>query len=130
MTENRIQPEQFEDRIIFISMSNDIHWTKDGNQERVFRILPMLLRTPEDFLQDISHSSDQELENTCMERTLTSKTVCDHSAETMMFHSRTRGHPALQMTNTLGRGSFNSKGEGNYRFTATVIRRQQSCCFA
>ena len=91
MTENRIQPEQFEDRIIFISMSNDIHWTKDGNEERVLRILPMLLRTPEDFLQDICHSSDQELKNNCMERTLTSKTVCDHSAEIMMFHIRTKG---------------------------------------
>ena len=28
MTENRIQPEQFEDRIIFMSMYNDIDWEK------------------------------------------------------------------------------------------------------
>ena len=32
MSENRVQPEQFRDRIINVSMSNDTDWTKDGNE--------------------------------------------------------------------------------------------------
>ena len=31
MADNRIQLEQFKDRIIFMSMHNDIDLTKDGN---------------------------------------------------------------------------------------------------
>ena len=31
-----IEYEDFEDRIIFMSMFNDIDWTKRGNSERVF----------------------------------------------------------------------------------------------
>ena len=40
MTENGIQPEQFEDRIIFVQpMSNDIDWTKKSETKKfVFRV--------------------------------------------------------------------------------------------
>ena len=31
MAENRIRPEEYKDRIIFMSMYNDMDWTKDGN---------------------------------------------------------------------------------------------------
>ena len=33
LAENRIQPEQFEDRIISASIYNDNDWTKDGNKQ-------------------------------------------------------------------------------------------------
>ena len=46
MHEDRIQPEQFEDRIIFISMYNGIDWEKQETKKLVFRILQMLRRTP------------------------------------------------------------------------------------
>ena len=33
LADNRIQPEQFEDRIISVSIYNDNDWTKDGNKQ-------------------------------------------------------------------------------------------------
>ena len=36
MTESKCEPEQFKGRIIFMSMYNDIGWTKRGNKEHCF----------------------------------------------------------------------------------------------
>ena len=33
LQERNIEPEKFEDRIIFMSMFNDIEWTQRGNEE-------------------------------------------------------------------------------------------------
>ena len=75
MEESTILHEKFEDRIIFMSMYNDIDWRKAETKKSVCRILQVLLRTPEDFLKDIGHSSDQELKNIGTERTPTDQIV-------------------------------------------------------
>ena len=37
LRDRNIEPEKFEDRIIFMSMFNDIEWTKRGNSEMHFK---------------------------------------------------------------------------------------------
>ena len=56
MEVNRIQSEQFEDRIIFMSMYNGIDWEKPDTKKLVFWILWRLRRTQKDSLKDISWS--------------------------------------------------------------------------
>ena len=58
MTENRIKLEEFEDRIIFMSMYNDIDWTTEGNFKKCI------------------YSSDQERKKNGMEHTPASPKVC------------------------------------------------------
>ena len=90
MTENRTQPEQFEDRIICMSMYNDKrfpkgHWSLlgPGNEEQWYG-------------------------------THTHKPNCswNGSAEMMMLHLRVSGHPIFRATSALDRGFLKSKGGG------------------
>ena len=77
MEENRSQPEQFEDRIILMSMFHDIDWgTSREAKKLVFRILQKFRRAHKDFLKGIGHFSDQELKKRGAERTPTKQTVC------------------------------------------------------
>ena len=61
MEYNTILHEKFDDGMIFMSMYNDVDWRKTEKQRNLCRVLQVLLRTPEDFLKDIGHYSDQEL---------------------------------------------------------------------
>ena len=57
--------KKFEDRIIFMSMFNDIDWIEKRNSEKGSRI------TQEGSSLDIGHSSVQEKKKNCMEHTMT-----------------------------------------------------------
>ena len=63
----------------------------------------MLLRTPEDFVKDMGHSSDQELKKNGTERTPTNQTVRgSHVADLMMMiNLRESGHPLFRGTSAL-----------------------------
>ena len=76
MEENRIQPEQFEDRILFMPMYNDIDRGKQDTKKLVNRVLQKLRRSQKDALKDTCHSSDQEQKKSGTERTPTSQRVC------------------------------------------------------
>ena len=66
MAENRIKPERFEDRIIFLSMYNDIDWTKEEEHfKSVFH----------------AHRFPKERKNSGVERTPTSPKVCGNALQ-------------------------------------------------
>ena len=53
MTVRKTRPEEFEDRIIFMSMFNDIDWTTNGYKDCFFRILKWQEITQGNFRWDI-----------------------------------------------------------------------------
>ena len=86
MEENRIQLEQFEDRIIFMSMYNDIDWGKHEKRNLYFEVFGScgVRKKP----KDIGHSSEK-----CgTERTLTSQmvrgTMFSRGAETVASNDK------------------------------------------
>ena len=55
------EPEQFQGRITFMSMFNDIIWRSEDSEERNVLLIPHLcLCSQKDFQQDVGHSSDLE----------------------------------------------------------------------
>ena len=55
MTESKCEPENFTGKIIFMSMYNDIDWTKRGNKENCIANAHRELRMLEDSREDIGH---------------------------------------------------------------------------
>ena len=76
MTENRIKPEQLEDRIIFMSMYNDIGGTKEGNFKKCISNSSDVEAYAHRSRRDIGYSSVQERKKNGMERTPASPKVC------------------------------------------------------
>ena len=67
LQERNIEPEQFGDRITFISMSSDTEWTKRGNEKIVFQIQRTSRCTRRDSSRkDMGHSSIQETKRSGM----------------------------------------------------------------
>ena len=114
MEVNRIQPEQFEDRIIFMSMCNDIDWREQDTMKFECRILQVLQRTPKYFWKDIGHSSDQELKKKWYgTHTYKPNGLWNNAAEMMkMINLGESGHSIFRGTSALARGSLKSKGCG------------------
>ena len=74
---NRIPPQEVRDRIIFMSMYNDIDWTKDGNlQVCISNSCEVKACAQKISIKDIGHSPDEEQKKHGMERTPTSQKVC------------------------------------------------------
>ena len=55
---NMREPEQFQGRIIFMSMFNDIMWEIKTMKRNVLLIPHLCLYSHKDFQQDVGHSSD------------------------------------------------------------------------
>ena len=73
---NGIKPEQLEDRIIFVSIYNDIDWSQgEENFKRVSWTVHKSWLTHTDAQRDICLSSDQELKKRGVERTRVSPKV-------------------------------------------------------
>ena len=69
----RINPEQFEGRILFMSMFYDIDWTQNGNSFCCISNSKNEQITQNDFSEDIRHSSVLKMKKNVMERTLTNQ---------------------------------------------------------
>ena len=64
---SNIEPEKFEDRIIFMSMLNDIEWTQRGYSETCVSNPNKSRLTGRDSREDIGHSSALETKRNGME---------------------------------------------------------------
>ena len=63
MSESMCEPEQFKGRIIFMSIYNDIDWTKRGKKKIVLRMLSELLSMLEDSRKDTGRAANENLES-------------------------------------------------------------------
>ena len=126
MTENRIKPEQLEDRIIFMSMYNDIGGTKEGNFKKCIwnssDVEAYAHRSPKRHWSFLGPGTEEKRYGT---HTCKPEGLWNCSAEMMMLNLGGSGHPVFRATSALDRGTVDS-----YRFTTMVTCRMQSCCFA
>ena len=67
LQERNIEPEKFGDRIIFMSMFNDIEWTRKGNAENCISNSEKSRRTRRDSRMDVGRSWAVETKRSAME---------------------------------------------------------------
>ena len=109
MRDLQCELEHFKDRIIFMSMYNDIAWQEKGNTGRCeHNQIPSRSLI---FLGDL----DQKRNGT--EPTLTNPTdLWDKIAENMMTNFSESGHPMFRAFSAFKRGELRSKVRGNKSF--------------
>ena len=114
MAENRIQLEQFKDRIIFMSVDNDIDWTKDGNEQMCIlnssEVKAYAKRFPEGHGPFLGPGTEEKW---CGTDTCEPEGLWNRSAEMILLHFRESGHPLFRATGALDRGSLEGKGGKN-----------------
>ena len=107
------ESEQFQGRIIFMSMFNDIiWWIKDTEKECITNSTLVSLfakRFPAGHWSFLGHGSERKWYSTCNERP---QGEWDRVAELMMIKFRESGHPVFRATSPLSRGTLKSKGGG------------------
>ena len=107
------EPEQFQGRIIFMSMFNDIIWrVKDNEKECVANSTLVSLFAkifPAGRWSFLGPVSETKWYSTCNERP---QGEWDKVAELMMIKFRESGHPIFRATSPLSRGTLKSKGGG------------------
>ena len=115
--ETKIQPHDFKDRIVFMSMYNDIDWTKKDNRDTCYpnssRVSEYAFRFPagdRTFL-DISRLAEMRKSGIW---TLSYKPdgEWNRTAEVMMLQFAESGHLVFRGTRPLSRGTLKSKGGG------------------
>ena len=111
--ELKIHPQNFEDRIMFMSMYNDIDWTRKDNRGLCVEIHHELLNMPESFPWVVGLSLVQEGEHKWY-GTVSYKPNGEWNctAELIMLKSAESGHPVFRGTSPLSRASLKSKGGG------------------
>ena len=75
MQRSKIEPEEFGDRIIFMSMFNDIDWTVKETKGIVFQIQTRSRCTRRDSRKNIGRSMVLQTKKSSMETAITSETV-------------------------------------------------------
>ena len=106
-------PAQFQGRIIFMSMFNDIIWgNKDNETEctaNATLVSSFAKRFPAGRWSFLGPGSEKQRYSTYNERP---RGEWDRVAELMMIKFRESGHPVFRATNPLSRGTLKSKGGG------------------
>ena len=112
-----VEPEQFQGRIIFMSMFDDIIWrNKDNETECIANstlVSILAKRCPAGRWSFLGPGSETEWYSTCNERP---QGEWDRVAELMMIKFRESGHPVFRATSPLSRGTLKSKGGGKLSF--------------
>ena len=107
------EPEQFQGRIIFMSMFNDIIWgIKDNEKECIANSTLVSLfakRFPAGHWSFLGPGSETKWYSTYNERP---QGEWDRVAELMMIKFGESGHPVFRATSPLSRGTLKSKGGG------------------
>ena len=110
---NLSEPEQFQGRIIFMSMFNDITWrTTDNEKECIANSTLVFLfaeRFPAGRWSFLGPGSETKWYSTDRERP---GGKWDRVAELMMIKFGESGHPVFRATSPLSRGTLKSKGGG------------------
>ena len=110
---SKIEPEEFGDRIIFISMFNDIDWTVKETKGIVFQIHTRSRRMHKDSRKDVGRSLALESESKRYENRNNKRDgKCDSIAAQMVQRFRETGHPVLTGARALSLGFLErSKGK-------------------
>ena len=104
MTDPQCEPEHFKDRIIFMSIFNDIEWDAQGNKEQCEYNSQAVAECARKFPR--GHSSFLEY-GTCTHKPDGS---WDRMAEEMMANFSRSGHPIFRASSAFERGELRSKG--------------------
>ena len=106
-------PTQFQGRIIFMSMFNDIIWgSEDTERECIANAILVTLfakRFPAGHWSFLGPGSEAKWYSTCKERP---GGEWDRIAELTMIKFGQSGHPVFRVTSPLSQGTLKSKGDG------------------
>ena len=113
MAESRCEPEQFQGRIIFMSMFNDIMWSTPGNEENcvanTLNVATHAKRFPLGCWSYLGPGCEKMWYGTHVNKP---NGEWNRVAEIMMINFAESGHPKFQATSPLERGELKSKGGG------------------
>ena len=122
-----IEPENFEERIIFLSMFNDVEWTKRGNSERCFSNSEQV----KNYAKRISRgdwAGDEE--NWYGTHNYKFEGRWDSIAREMVGRFKESCHRVFKNISALSRGILKKKMRQMYHaYTSMRIHRTQSSCF-
>ena len=110
MIDLQCEPENFKDRIIIMSMYNDIEWKAKGNEEQCEYNSQTVANCARKFPR--GHWSFLE-EKWCGTYTDKPDGSWNRMAEEMMLNFSGSGHPILCVSSAFERGELRSKGGGN-----------------
>ena len=107
------EPDQFQGRIIFMSMFNDIIWgSTDNERDSIANVTLVILfaqRFPAGRWSFFGPGSEKKWYSTYIDRP---RGELDRVTELMMIKFRESGHPVFRATSPLARGTLKSKGGG------------------
>ena len=108
--DRNIGTENFEGRIVFMSMFHDTDWTKKGNSERCISNSEQVKNTRKDAHEDIEQSSALETKRNCSELSgYTPEGKWDFTATHMVERFKETGHQVLKSIGSLCRGILKRK---------------------
>ena len=113
MTDRQCEPEQFNDRLIFMSMYNDIVWEEKGNTEKCEfnsrTVANYARRFPHSHWSFLGPGSEKKWCGTYSDKR---DGVWSQTAEQMMNSFAETSHPIFRASNALERGKLRSKAKG------------------
>ena len=114
MAQNGIKPEEFEDRIIFMSMYNDIDWSQDEENfkkcvSNSTEVQACAHRFPKGHWSFLGPETEEKWYGT---HTYKPEGQWNRSADMMMLTLRESGHPVFRATSALDRGFLESNKGG------------------
>ena len=120
-------PSEFKERIIFMSMFNDISWGSDDNERECNANADLVSIYATRFLPGrwsfLGPGSEKKWYSTYNERR-------DRVAELMMIKFGDSGHPVFRATSPLSRGTLNAEEVENYQYTSVLIGERLKLFFA
>ena len=113
MAELHCEPEQFQRRIIFKSMFNDMVWGERGNTEKCIMnagtVANCARRFPLGRWSCLGPGPEKKWYGTCSDKP---DGTWDKIAERMLLNFAESGHPVFRATSALETGESGSKGKG------------------
>ena len=116
MRDLQCEPEHFTDRIIFMSMYNDIAWQEKGNTERCDYNSQTVANYARKFPRDWSFLGPGSEKKWYGTYTHKPNGSWDQTAENMMANFSESGHPIFRASGALERGELRSEGHGKKSF--------------
>ena len=123
MKDLQCEPEQFNDRIIFMSMYNDIVWGEKGNTEKCecnsLTVAKYARRVPRGRRSSLGPGSETKWYGTYSDKL---DGAWDKTAHQMMMNFAANSHPIFRASSALERGGVRSL------FASTVVEKTLNYC--